>query len=56
MTVKYDLMVANGTYQKDGQDKLNWLKIGRVMTTQKGGESGKIFIGRYSIGPLQQSN
>ncbi|MCU7840877.1 MAG: hypothetical protein KZQ94_16045 [Candidatus Thiodiazotropha sp. (ex Troendleina suluensis)] len=37
MAVKYDLMVANGTYQKDGQQKTAWLKIGRVMSKQSGG-------------------
>ena len=38
MAVIYDRMVANGSYtNKDGEDKTSWLKIGRVMTTQKGG-------------------
>lgn len=37
MAVKYDLMVANGTYEKDGQQKTSWLKIGRVMEKQNGG-------------------
>ena len=37
MAVKYDLMVANGSYTKEGQEKTSWLKIGRVMETKKGG-------------------
>ena len=42
MAVKYDLMVANGSYQKDGQDKTSWLKMGVVMQTKKGGFVAKI--------------
>jgi len=37
MAVKYDLMVPNGTYQKDGQQKTSWLKIGRIMEKNNGG-------------------
>ena len=37
MAVKYDLMVANGSYQKEGETKTSWLKIGRVMSKQSGG-------------------
>ena len=42
MAIKYELCVANGTYQKDGQEKTNWLKIGRIMTKQNGGFAMKI--------------
>lgn len=35
--IKYDLMVANGSYQKEGEPKTSWLKVGRVMATKKGG-------------------
>ncbi|MCG7985043.1 MAG: hypothetical protein JAY90_20115 [Candidatus Thiodiazotropha lotti] len=42
MAVKYELMVANGTYQKEGQQKTSWLKIGRIMSKQNGGFAMKI--------------
>ena len=35
MTVKYELMVGNGTYQKEGETKTNWLKVGRIMETSR---------------------
>ena len=31
-------MIANGTYQKDGQTKTVWKEIGVIMTSAKGGE------------------
>lgn len=42
MAIKYDMMVPNGTYQKDGQQKTSWLKIGRIMEKQSGGFAMKI--------------
>jgi len=43
MAVKYDLMVANGSYtNKDGESKTSWLKMGVVMQTKKGGFVAKI--------------
>ena len=37
MAKKYDLVVATGTYQKDGQDKTQWLNVGKVLEKQNGG-------------------
>jgi len=37
MALKYELAVANGTYQKNGETKTSWLKIGAVMSKQNGG-------------------
>ena len=34
--VKYELSAAIGTYQKDGQEKTRWAKIGTVMETKSG--------------------
>ena len=42
MAVKYELMVPNGSYQKDGQQKTAWLRIGRIMTKSNGGFTMKI--------------
>jgi hypothetical protein len=42
MPVKYELVVPNGTYQKDGKNKNSWLKIGRIMTKNNGGFVMKI--------------
>ncbi len=32
------LAVANGSYQKDGQDKTRWVNVGVIGTTQEGKE------------------
>ncbi len=32
------LSVANGTYQKDGQEKTNWVSVGVINTSQNGKE------------------
>ena len=37
MAKKYDLVVATGTYKKDGQDKTQWLNVGKVLEKQNGG-------------------
>ena len=38
MAKKYDLVVATGTYtNKDGQDKTQWLNVGKVLEKQNGG-------------------
>ena len=42
MAVKYDLMVGNGSYQKEGQTKTSWLKIGRVLEKANGGFAMKL--------------
>ena len=42
MAVKYDLMVANGSYTKEGQEKTSWLKIGRAIERQNGKLAGKL--------------
>lgn len=34
--VVYDACIKTGTYQKDGQEKVNWLKIGAVFENEKG--------------------
>lgn len=31
MAVKYEVLAATGTYQKDGQEKTRWTKIGIVI-------------------------
>lgn len=36
MAVKYDLMVASGTYQADGITKTRWNKVGVVMEKRDG--------------------
>lgn len=36
MAVKYDLMVANGSYTQAGEKKTSWIKIGRVMQKDNG--------------------
>lgn len=40
--VKYELSAAIGTYQKDGQEKTRWAKIGTVMETKSGKLAMKI--------------
>ena len=37
MAVKFEMMVANGSYEKDGQQKTSWMKVGRVMEKKAGG-------------------
>ena len=32
------IMVAHGTYEKDGQTKTNWKEIGVILTSQNGKE------------------
>ncbi len=34
--IAYDACIRTGTYQKDGQEKINWLKIGAVFESDKG--------------------
>lgn len=34
--IVYDACITTGTYQKDGQEKINWLKIGAVFESDKG--------------------
>lgn len=37
MPVKYDVVAATGTYtNKNGEEKKFWMKIGKVLQTQKG--------------------
>ena len=36
MAVAYDVIAATGTYQKDGQEKKRWSKIGIVLQGNKG--------------------
>lgn len=37
MPVKYDVVAATGTYtNKQGEEKKSWMKIGKVLQTQKG--------------------
>ena len=37
MAKKFDLVVATGSYQKEGQDKTQWLNVGKVLEKQNGG-------------------
>ncbi len=37
MALKYKLVVANGKYTSQGEEKTRWLNIGAIMTTKKGG-------------------
>ena len=30
MGIRYELKIANGTYQKDGETKTSWLRVGAV--------------------------
>ena len=37
MPVKFDVVAATGTYtNKNGEEKKSWMKIGKVLQTQKG--------------------
>ena len=36
MSKKYDVVFANGTYMKDGEEKVRWLNCGAVIQTDKG--------------------
>lgn len=37
MPVKFDVVAATGTYtNKQGEEKKSWMKIGKVLQTQKG--------------------
>lgn len=49
MAVQYDLMVPNGTYTKDGQQKTHWVKIGCVMDKKAGG-----LVMRLDVIPVYQ--
>ena len=36
MSKKYDLVIKNGEYQKDGETKTKWQNVGVVMEGEKG--------------------
>ena len=36
MPVKYELMAPSGQYQKDGEKKTRWLKVGVIFTGDNG--------------------
>lgn len=42
MAVKYELMVPNGKYLKDGETKTTWLRVGRVLAKKNGGFAMKM--------------
>jgi hypothetical protein len=48
MAVKFELRAKTGTYQKDGQEKVSYMTIGRILETK----DGKLMLKMESL-PMQ---
>ena len=42
MAVRYDVICKNGSYTKDGVEKIKWMKVGVCMDTKQGSLAVKL--------------